>query len=241
MGMKMLLLGDVHSNYPALRAVDQHVRHIHFDKIVNTGDLTVYSTFPNETIGWFRKRPGSISILGNTDKRILRILKGKRLKKPKMEQKRQMYFWTSENLSAENIRFMQALPKKAELQVDDVRIGIFHGSLLKPNETLMPQTSRSRFMKLARASEYRIHITGHSHVPFYKTIDGVHFINPGSVGRMFDGDPRTSFATLEISPDGISVQHFRIPYPVDEVVDGLNEHGLPAIYADMFRRGEKLN
>lgn len=238
---KMLLLGDIHANFPALRAIQHHVRNIHFDRVINTGDLTVYSTFPNETIGWFRQRPISISILGNTDKRILRILKGRKLKKPRMEEKRQMYFWTSEHLSDENIRYLQALPQKAELQVDRVRIGIFHGSFFKPNETLMPHTPKSRFMELARASDYRIHIIGHSHLPFYRSIGRVHFINPGSVGRMFDGDPRTSFATLEISSGGISVQHFRIPYAIDETVDGLKKNGLPAIYADMFRQGEKLN
>ncbi|MBC8443873.1 MAG: metallophosphoesterase family protein [Deltaproteobacteria bacterium] len=239
--MKLLLIGDIHANYPALRAIEQHVHNIRFDKIINTGDLTVYSTFPNETIEWFRQNRVSISILGNTDKRILRILKGKKLKKPKKDEKRLMYFWTSENLSAENIRFLHALPKKAELRMNRVRIGIFHGSFFKANEALMPDTPKSRFKELARSSPYQVHIMGHSHIPFYKCINGIHFINPGSVGRMFDGDPRTSFAKLEISTDGISVRHFRIPYAVDEVVDGLKKYRLPAIYADMFRQGKKLN
>lgn len=241
MAMKVLLIGDIHANYPALRAIEHHVRNTCFDKIINTGDLTVYSTFPNETVEWFRRHRASTSILGNTDKRILRILKGKRLKKPKKKEKRQMYFWTARHLSTENIRFLQALPKKTKLTVDGARIGIFHGTFFKAHETLMPDTPKSRFKELARSSPYQIHIMGHSHIPFYKRINGIHFINPGSVGRMFDGDPRTSFATLKVSPEDISVQHFRIPYAIDEVVDGLKKQGLPSIYADMFRQGKKLN
>jgi hypothetical protein len=72
-------------------------------------------------------------------------------------------------------------------------------------------------------------------------VDGVHFINTGSVGRMFDGDPRTSFAILKLSSGKIAVEHFRIPYPVEEVVKGLKNNQLPDIYAKMFQIGRKLN
>jgi diadenosine tetraphosphatase ApaH/serine/threonine PP2A family protein phosphatase len=82
---------------------------------------------------------------------------------------------------------------------------------------------------------------GHSHVPYYKRVDGVHFINPGSVGRPFDGDPRTSFAILKVASGKIAVEHFRIPYAVEDVVKGLKEHKLPDIYAQMYRLGRKLN
>jgi diadenosine tetraphosphatase ApaH/serine/threonine PP2A family protein phosphatase len=82
---------------------------------------------------------------------------------------------------------------------------------------------------------------GHSHIPYYRIVDGIHFINPGSVGRMFDGDPRTSFAILKISSEKIAVEHFRIPYAVEAIVKSLKEQNLPDIYAKMFRAGKKLN
>lgn len=239
--MKILVVGDIHANYPALLAVKNHVRHIRFDKIINTGDLTVYCPFPNETIQWFRQHDASISILGNTDKRILRILQGKKLKKPKKEEKRQMYFWTSRSLFPDNIRFLKTLPKMAEMKVGKTRVGIFHGSFFNSNEMLLPNAPKSHFKKLAQDSPYQVHIMGHSHIPFYKYIDGVHFINPGSTGRMFDGNPRASFATLEISSDDISIEHFRIPYSMEKVINGLKKHHLPKIYAKMFRQSEKLN
>jgi diadenosine tetraphosphatase ApaH/serine/threonine PP2A family protein phosphatase len=82
---------------------------------------------------------------------------------------------------------------------------------------------------------------GHSHTPYYKIVDGIHFINPGSVGRMFDGDPRAAFATLKLSSEEISVEHFRIPYSVKDVITGLKQNRLPDIYAKMYRMGRKLN
>ncbi len=239
--MKLLILGDIHANYPALKAIQNYVHNIRFDGIINTGDFMVYGTNPNETIAWFRKTENSISVLGNTDKRILRILKGKKLKRPKKEEKRVMYFWTAQILNDENINYLKSLPKKNEIFGGSVRVGIFHGTFLKPNESLMPADDKSHFKQLAHASPYQIHIMGHSHIPFYEFVDGVHFINPGSVGRMFDGDPRASFATLDISADEISVAHFRVAYPVEEVIQDLKKHNLPEIYGEMFRVGRKLN
>ena len=238
---KILLLGDIHANYPALKAIGKYIKPDRFDRIINTGDFTVYSTFPNETIQWFRKRKKTICILGNTDRKTLRILNGKKLKKPKKEEKRVMYFWTSENLLPENATYLKSLPAQTDFTAGGLRIGIFHGTLEDPDEELSPSAPESRFRQLAKDSAYQVQIMGHSHVPYYKIVDGVHFVNPGSVGRMFDGDPRTSFAILKFSSGKIAVEHFRIPYAVEKVVRGLKEQKLPNIYAKMFRIGKKLN
>lgn len=238
---KILLLGDIHANYPALEAIIKYIQPDRFDWILNTGDFTVYSTFPNETIQWFREHKRTICILGNTDRKILRILKGKKLKKPQKKEKRVMYFWTSENLLSKNSTYLKSLPKQTDFTVGKIRIGLFHGTLDDPDEELFPSAPESRFQQLAKDSSYQVQIMGHSHVPYYKIVDGVHFINPGSVGRMFDGDSRASFAILKISSEKIGVEHFRIPYPVKAVVKSLNKNRLPNIYTEMFQIGKKLN
>jgi putative phosphoesterase len=238
---KILILGDIHANYPALKAIQTYIRPDRFDRIVNTGDFTVYSTFPNETIQWFRKRKKTICILGNTDRRVLRILNGTQLKKPRKKEKRIMYFWTSENLLPENVKYLKSLPEQTDFTVGPIRIGVFHGTCDDADEELFPDAPEARFRKLAKGSPCQIHIMGHSHVPYYKVAGGVHFINPGSAGRMFDGDPRASFAILKISSDKIGVEHFRIPYPVKAVVNSLKKNHLPNIYTKMYQIGKKLN
>jgi putative phosphoesterase len=238
---RILLLGDIHANYPALDAIIKYIQPDRFDWIVNTGDFTVYSTFPNETIQWFRERKRTICILGNTDRKVLRLLKGKKLKKPKKDEKRVMYFWTVDALQPENIGFLRSLPEQTEFSADTVRIGVFHGTRDDRDEELFPTAPESRFKQLAKNSVYQIQIMGHSHVPYYKIVKGIHFINPGSVGRMFDGDPRTAFAILKVASGKIAVEHFRIPYAVEDVVKGLKEQKLPGIYAKMYRVGKKLN
>ena len=51
MTIKILLISDIHGNYPALQAVDQQLDASGFDYIVNSGDSLVYAPFPNKTIG----------------------------------------------------------------------------------------------------------------------------------------------------------------------------------------------
>ena len=152
-----------------------------------------------------------------------------------------MYFWTSENLLPENINYLKSLSEQTGFTTDSIRIGVYHGTRDDPDEELYPDAPDAHFHKLAKDSACQVQIMGHSHVPYYKVIDGVHFINPGSVGRMFDGDPRASFAILKISSGKIGVEHFRIPYPVKKVVKSLKKNRLPNIYTKMFQIGKKLN
>lgn len=238
---KILVMGDIHSNFPALKAIQNHVRKETFHRIMNTGDFTVYGTHPNEVVQWFREKRNAICIVGNTDKRVLEILTGKELKKPKREEKRIMYFWTCENLLPENVRYLHSLPDQLDFTADTVRIGLFHGDFDDKEESLRSDSPESRFRELAAKFPYQVHVMGHTHVPFHRIVDGVHFLNPGSAGRPFDGDPRASFAILTVDSGNIAVEHFRVPYPVEEVATSLKKNGLPDLYAEMYRAGKKLN
>ena len=237
---KILLVSDIHGNFPALRAVTEHLGADRYDLIVNSGDSTVYAPFPNQVLDWLQ-RHNVISIAGNTDRKVKKLLRGKNFKKPSKQEKRVMYTTTASTLTKDNSAWLQQLKKKKYLDIEGKKIGIFHGSPAHADEFLFPDTPESRFAELGKACPADIVIIGHSHTPFYKSINGTLFINPGSVGRMFDGDPRTSCAELIIEPDKIAVLHHRIPYPVGEVVRELELQGLPDIYSTMYRLGKKLN
>ena len=90
-------------------------------------------------------------------------------------------------------------------------------------------------------TDCKIVISGHSHSPYYKQIEDTHFINPGSVGRMFDGNPRLSCAILTINSKELLVDHFRMSYDISKIVSAISNHQLPTIYAKMFTLGKKLN
>jgi predicted phosphodiesterase len=249
MTIRILLISDIHGNYPALKAVDRLLHAASFDYIVNSGDSLVYAPFPNETLAWLADHQ-AISILGNTDKKTIKFLSGKTVKKPGNPEKRVMYTVTAKDLNKTSCRYLLSLRKKRTLQLSphgegskkgQKTLGIFHGSPADHDEFLFADTPDARFYELAQMTNCNIVITGHSHSPFHKTIADVHFINPGSVGRMFDGDPRASCATLELSADAVTVQHFRLEYPIDEVIAKIRADKLPEIYTTMYQKGKKLN
>jgi putative phosphoesterase len=247
--MKILLISDIHANFPALSAVDDFFDTSSFDAVINSGDSLVYGPFPNETLDWLQTR-NVLSILGNTDKIILHLLDGKTFKKPSKPEKRIMYTWTASALEKSRAAYLSSLSTSLLLdfasdgsliQTQKPAIGVFHGSPADDDEFLFPETPIERFSELERYTTARIVITGHSHTPFHRTTGTTHFVNPGSVGRMFDGDPSASCAVLSLITDDIQVEHFRIPYPIQEVIDRLQQNNLPEIYARMFMAGRKLN
>ncbi len=246
---RILLISDIHGNFPALTAIAKELEITAFDYIVNCGDSTVYAPFPNETLCWL-VRHKTISILGNTDRKVINILNDHQFTKPRKLEKRIMYSSTAEALDAAGRRALLSFNRSETLVLQSPEkispkkqysIGIFHGSPADPEEFLFADTPDHRFHELAKGLNCEIVITGHSHSPYHKLLSGIHFINPGSVGRMFDGDPRASCAILEIAPESIKVSHFRISYDINEVVAAIRRHQLPEIYATMFLQGRKLN
>jgi len=238
--MKILLLSDIHGNYPALEAVSRQVQALACEQIFNCGDTTVYAPFPNETIDWLRQHK-AFTIRGNTDDKIIKLLKGKTFKKPSNPEKRIMYTSTAALLSAKNVEFLLELKKKKILRLSQVFVGLFHGSPADHEEFLFADTPWTRFKELAKETSCQVVITGHSHSAYHKYVDGVHFINPGSVGRMFDGRPEASYAILELTAGAITVTHYRCPYDVEAVVKALQQNQLPSIYGEMFRTATKCN
>ncbi len=238
--MKILVISDIHGNYPALQAVAEYIRPAGCDLICNCGDSTVYAPFPNETLDWLQKHQ-AISILGNTDRKIIRLAKGKSFKKPGKPEKRIMYSSTFDVLTGSNLGYLQGLPKKKIVPAGEMKIGLFHGSPADPDEFLFPDTPADRFQKLAQMVQQDIICIGHSHTPFYKLVKGIHFINPGSVGRMFDGNPAASCAVIEIQKKTVAVSHHRVPWKIQKTVKALRKNDLPEIYTQMYKQGLKLN
>ncbi|PIE69228.1 MAG: YfcE family phosphodiesterase [Deltaproteobacteria bacterium] len=237
--MRILCISDIHGNFPALNAVHERESG-NWDLVLNAGDSLVYAPFANQTLNWL-KQSQAISIRGNTDRKVIRLLKDKPFNKPSHPEKRIMYTHTAANLTPENQQYLLGLKKCRQLKLLGWKIGLYHGSPADPEEFLFADTPDSRLAELAASSKEHIILCGHSHTPFHRLVGGVHFINPGSVGRMFDGSPKASYAMVHLQPDQINIYFHRIPYPVEEVTQAILDAKLPKIYTQMYSVGRKLN
>ncbi|MDN7024880.1 CHAD domain-containing protein [Methanoculleus sp. FWC-SCC1] len=237
-GALLALIGDVHANLPALEAVLEDARRRGATAILNTGDFVGYGAFPDEVVDLVR-REHVISVVGNYDLRVLAWRRLKNGQKPKKPAKRTAMKWAHKRLSEENRTYLSALPQEVRLTLGGKRILVTHGSPASITEYITAETPVTRLRELAHMAHADVVVTGHAHRPFVREVDGVWFINTGSVGRPDDGDSRACYALLDLDP--VSVCHLRVPYDVEAAATALAREGLPETFGRMIRAGRSFD
>ena len=240
--MKVTLLSDIHGNLPALEAVIRHAEgQMATQIILNLGDSVGYGPNPNEVVLWTQSER-VINILGNYDKKVLsKKHRKKAWSGVKNPDKRAMFAWTYQALSKKSRRILKSMPEQRELTLEGHKILMTHGSPASINEHLLPDTSENRLKELAAMNKADIILCGHSHQAFVRRVGDVQFINPGTVGRPDDGDPRASYAILDFSEEGLEIEFFRVPYNISSAVQTIRETGLPENFAQVIRRGRSYD
>ena len=70
-------------------------------------------------------------------------------------------------------------------------------------------------------------------------MNGVHFVNTGSVGRPQAGDWRAGYVVLEVDAAGVNVEFRRVEYDVERAANAILESTLPDEFAWYLRSGGK--
>lgn len=239
--MQVALIGDVHANLPALEAVlaDAETRGV--EAVWNVGDFLGYGAFPDEVVQRLQE-PGVVSIVGNYDLKVLKFPKKKaKWKKTKQRQKFRAFRWAHEHLSKASRKVLRSLPREVRLEIEGWRVLLTHASPASNTEPLTPDTPDGRLRELGQLAEADLVVCGHSHVPFAREVDGVWFINTGSVGRPDDGDPRAAYAVLRLAPGRLEVEHHRIEYDAERAAAAIRARGLPEAFAQMVLQGKSLD
>jgi predicted phosphodiesterase len=103
-----------------------------------------------------------------------------------------------------------------------------------------PDTFLSRMAEIAGAKPGDVLCFGHTHLPWHRIIDGIHFVNTGSVGRPKDGDWRAGYAILDVDKSTVSVDFIRVEYDLNAAMQAIMESELPNEFADYLAAGGKL-
>jgi putative phosphoesterase len=239
--MKVALLGDVHGSFSALEMVLDHARGQETEAIWNTGDFVGYGIHPDEVVRRLRSA-GAVSVVGNYDLKALAFRKKKeKWLRTKQPLKWLAFQWAYEHLSKKSRKYLYSLPGQVRMTVEGWRILLTHGSPSSSEEPLTASTPSQRLLELAQHSEADVVVCGHSHRPFMRQEGSVWFINPGSVGRPDDGDPRARYAVLELGPGVLRADHYRVEYDVRAAVAEIRRAGLPEAFAQMVLRGLSLD
>ena len=241
--MRYAILSDIHGNYEALTAVLKVVDEMGVDSILCLGDVVGYGANPNEVIALTRDRT-DVTTRGNHDQAAV-------------DPGEEIYFnswavqairWTRDQLTGESLDYLMGLPYESFLP--DVRL--VHASPGEPRKwryVLSPQAAAREFSTF----EESFCFIGHSHVPMIvlRTEVGTSellegevalpagarvLINVGSVGQPRNGDPRASFAVLDL--DDRSASLVQVAYDIDTARKKIIEAGLPRFLGDRLLLGQ---
>lgn len=239
--MKVALIGDAHANLPALNAVLAQAERQGVDAVWNVGDFVGYGAFPDEVVQRLQ-RDCAANIIGNYDMKVLRVKeKRDKWRKSKTPEKWLAFEWAYEHLSKPSRKYLRSLPKQARLEMEGKRVLLVHGSPASPDEHLLPESPAGRLAELAQMADADVVVCGHSHRAFARKVEGVWFINTGSVGRPDDGDPRACYAVLQMKPGFFQARHYRVEYDVESAARAIRERGLPEAFAQMVVQGRSLD
>ena len=248
--MRYALISDIHANLPALSAVLEDIRRRTVDATYHLGDLVGYAPWPNETVDLIR-REGIEGVAGNYESTVAADYKhcGCQYEDPRQEELSHVsYGWTQRHVSASTKRFLGALPFRIDLAPGGghqraPRVVLVHGT--PTLNTLYWHESRPdafclQMARLAGMTQGDAIAFGHTHKPWQRTVEGMHFFNTGSVGRPKDGDWRGGYVVLDVERDGVQVEFVRVEYDIDAATSAIRASELPDDFADYLAAGGEV-
>ena len=184
--MALVILYDIHGNTEALDRVLAEADEIGAERYLLGGDYGTPSPAPAETLDRLRALPNAVWIRGNGERW---------LRDPPHDRSgvMEVYELFAGGVSAEEVKWLYALPERAELE----GVLYVHGSPLADDESFAPEPEPGEERLLAGV-EGRTIVFGHSHQQFRRPgPSSTELVNPGSVGMPLDGDVRAAWATWD--------------------------------------------
>jgi putative phosphoesterase len=231
--MRILLVADIHANWPALQAVATEPH----DLCLCVGDLVDYALEPGPCIDWVRNHAAH-TVRGNHDHGAAQnvIINGKTGFKYLTGVTRTL---TRERLSGTDLRYLGHLPVSKTVSIDNTRFLLVHASPRDPLDEYAPADPDFWGRRLANV-EVDVVCCGHTHHPYVLEVGEKLVINPGSVGQPRDGDPRASYAIIE----DYKVELKRMEYPVEKTLEVIRASDLAEADKEMleevFRKGASV-
>jgi putative phosphoesterase len=227
--MRILLLSDIHSNWPALQAVCERG-----DLCLFLGDLVDYGGEPKPCVEWI-KANATHAIRGNHDHGAAQDvdINGGIGFKYLSSVTRPL---TRARLGENDLRYLADLPVTQSLVLDGRRFLLVHATPRDPLDEFAPPDAEFWARRL-QGVEADVVCVGHTHYQYVLEVNGTLVINPGSVGLQRDGDPRVGYALLEDH----KVEFRRVEYPYEDAVRSINDSPLPdkakTMLAAVYRTG----
>ncbi len=235
LSVRYAILSDIHSNLPALEAVQDRLASEGIDRVICLGDTVGYGAFPNECCDTVRSLDPVI-VRGNHDYAAIEP-GAERWFTPAASK---CVLWTREQLTEENRQYLLGLEPFAAVE----GAHICHGALFDSDYyTTTPREAAGSF----RVMTEPLCFFGHTHYAEWftesapegmpvqhpmadggtlETIPGRRYmINPGAVGQPRDGNSQAAYAVWDTELRTVSLQ--RVAYNIKAAQEKMEMAELP--------------
>lgn len=253
--MRLGIISDVHGNRLALEAVLRSLDGLGVDRLVCLGDVVGYGPDPEACLDLLFERRAYM-VIGNHEEAVLdpSLANGFR------EVAREAIGWTRRRLRRDRPDLLEAIENLPGMGYIGSAVMCVHDSPIPGGARYLLHARQAE--DAFRGVEVPVCLVGHTHLPtafqLVEEIDSEHgrpvvsvprkglrrveidasqrwIMNPGSVGQPRDGDPRASFAVLDLAVGTMTWE--RVAYDIASAQDRAINAGLPARTAERLAVG----
>lgn len=225
---RVAFISDLHANLVALDAVLADIDTLGVQEIVCLGDIVDLGGQPAELLERLHER-GIPCIRGNHDGLD---------EHPPLPKLLEIERWTREQLSAAQLRELDALPTELELDLDGVRVLCVHATPINDTDQILDDTPRDLLDEWFEGRTFDVLVGGHTHVQLVRRLDHRMIVNVGSASMPFarpfvegGGAPKVlpwaEYGILSGSGGRASVELRQVDFDMQAYADAVRAAGFP--------------
>lgn len=243
--MRFAVISDIHSNFPALLAVEKELKKLAPDFVIVAGDFLNRGPQPREVLEFLLEKNWPL-LRGNHEDYVIAQceglasgfapddIRGNSIWQPAR--------WTAEAIARDDSAFKN-LPLTTAFQaphghvshvnrVLDCDVLVAHGTPQVNNNGVFRKTSDEQLRQMLGEQAPSLFVCAHTHVSLIRKIDATLVVNVGSVGLPFNGDVRAQFGVFTRRNNGWNAQLCKVNYDRAATLrafesGGFLEHGGP--------------
>jgi len=238
--MKIALLSDIHGNSIALDAVLQDIASLGgVDAAWVLGDLVALGPDPTGVLERLEDLSEARFVRGNTDRYTttsdrppptVESVKSDPSRIANLVEVASSFAWAQGAVSAVGrFEWLASLPVEIETTLPDGThlLGVHASPGRDDGPGFAPDYSDQDILARLQGAPVGLVCAGHTHQPMSRQVGGWHVVNLGSISNPPAEDKRASYAILHASISGYQVEHRRVSYDLEAVVEMLERQRHP--------------
>jgi putative phosphoesterase len=202
--VKLALIGDIHGNQLALKAVLEAAADAEVDRLLVTGDLVGYYFAPLQVLELLRNWTCDV-VRGNHEEMLSKARNDTSYLATVEARYGSGIRVALEQLSSMQLDSLCSLPHPLELDIDSCRILLCHGAPGNLEKYVYPNADQEMLAECL-PKNYDLVVMGHTHYPMLKQIGNTAVVNPGSVGQPRDQKPGACWALFDTQDQSIELR-----------------------------------